>query len=129
MGKGYKRVSHTPSTNRIKEEEEMGVAPQFIRNAFHRHPPCISLSAAVPPLTPPARVPVHVRSFKTPLPHSSPRTPYKTPSKVPPFPLVPPSRLIGVVMASSGPVQKSEEEWQAILSPEQFRILRLKGTE
>ncbi|CAL9107555.1 unnamed protein product [Musa textilis] len=107
----------------------MGVAPQVIRNAFHRHPPSISLSAAVPPLTPPARVPGHVRSFKTPLPHSSPRTPYKTSSKVPPFPLVPPTRLIGVVMASSGPVQKSEEEWQAILSPEQFRILRLKGTE
>nr|AFK46181.1 unknown [Medicago truncatula] len=28
-----------------------------------------------------------------------------------------------------GSVQKSEEEWQAILSPEQFRILRQKGTE
>uniref|UniRef100_A0A0D6QXC7 Peptide-methionine (R)-S-oxide reductase n=1 Tax=Araucaria cunninghamii TaxID=56994 RepID=A0A0D6QXC7_ARACU len=26
-------------------------------------------------------------------------------------------------------VQKSEEEWQAVLSPEQFRILRQKGTE
>ncbi|KAG0495699.1 hypothetical protein HPP92_000390 [Vanilla planifolia] len=32
-------------------------------------------------------------------------------------------------MASPGLVQKSEEEWRAILSPEQFRILRLKGTE
>ncbi|XP_020108803.1 peptide methionine sulfoxide reductase B5 [Ananas comosus] len=34
-------------------------------------------------------------------------------------------------MASSGGVSmaKSEEEWRAILSPEQFRILRLKGTE
>jgi hypothetical protein len=29
----------------------------------------------------------------------------------------------------SVPVQKTEEEWQAILSPEQFRILRQKGTE
>jgi peptide-methionine (R)-S-oxide reductase len=28
-----------------------------------------------------------------------------------------------------GPVQKSEEQWEAILTPEQFRILRLKGTE
>ncbi|XP_062225222.1 peptide methionine sulfoxide reductase B5-like [Phragmites australis] len=28
-----------------------------------------------------------------------------------------------------GPVQKSEDEWEAILTPEQFRILRLKGTE
>ncbi|KIM32907.1 hypothetical protein M408DRAFT_62493 [Serendipita vermifera MAFF 305830] len=27
------------------------------------------------------------------------------------------------------PVQKSEDEWRAILSPEQFRILRQKGTE
>jgi hypothetical protein len=27
------------------------------------------------------------------------------------------------------PVQKSEEEWQAILSPEQFRVIRQKGTE
>ena len=26
-------------------------------------------------------------------------------------------------------VQKTEEEWRAILTPEQFRILRLKGTE
>ncbi|GAB2292063.1 Peptide methionine sulfoxide reductase B2, chloroplastic [Dionaea muscipula] len=37
----------------------------------------------------------------------------------------------GVVpMASAaGSVPKSEEEWRAILSPEQFRILRQKGTE
>ncbi|XVF68140.1 hypothetical protein PTKIN_Ptkin10aG0179700 [Pterospermum kingtungense] len=34
-----------------------------------------------------------------------------------------------VAMAASGSVQKSEEEWRAILSPEQFRILRQKGTE
>ncbi|CAM0955580.1 unnamed protein product [Alopecurus aequalis] len=44
-------------------------------------------------------------------------------------------RLPGVVVAMSssaptpGPVQKSEEEWEAILTPEQFRILRRKGTE
>ncbi|KAL7002951.1 peptide-methionine (R)-S-oxide reductase [Sarracenia purpurea var. burkii] len=34
----------------------------------------------------------------------------------------------GVAMAAA-PVQKSDEEWRAILSPEQFRILRQKGTE
>ncbi|XP_062231337.1 peptide methionine sulfoxide reductase B5-like [Phragmites australis] len=43
-------------------------------------------------------------------------------------------RFPGVAALSSstpppGPVQKSEEEWEAILTPEQFRILRLKGTE
>lgn len=33
-------------------------------------------------------------------------------------------------MASeSFPVKKSEQEWQAVLTPEQFRILRQKGTE
>lgn len=32
-------------------------------------------------------------------------------------------------MAAEGSIQKSEEEWRAILSPEQFRILRQKGTE
>ncbi|PPD95146.1 hypothetical protein GOBAR_DD07835 [Gossypium barbadense] len=31
--------------------------------------------------------------------------------------------------SSSGSVHKTEEEWRAILSPEQFRILRQKGTE
>jgi len=30
---------------------------------------------------------------------------------------------------TDGSKQKSESEWQAILSPEQFRILRQKGTE
>ncbi|GMI74400.1 hypothetical protein HRI_001109300 [Hibiscus trionum] len=34
-----------------------------------------------------------------------------------------------VAMAASGSPHKSEEEWRAILSPEQFRILRQKGTE
>ncbi|CDO97345.1 unnamed protein product [Coffea canephora] len=31
--------------------------------------------------------------------------------------------------AAPGSVQKSEEEWRAVLSPEQFRSLRQKGTE
>ncbi|OAY45289.1 peptide methionine sulfoxide reductase B5 [Manihot esculenta] len=34
-----------------------------------------------------------------------------------------------IAMAAPGSVQKSEEEWRAILSPEQFQILRKKGTE
>lgn len=32
-------------------------------------------------------------------------------------------------MSQEYKVSKSESEWQAILSPEQFRVLRLKGTE
>ncbi|XP_061359669.1 peptide methionine sulfoxide reductase B5-like isoform X1 [Gastrolobium bilobum] len=32
-------------------------------------------------------------------------------------------------MAATTPVQKTEEEWRAVLSPEQFRIIRQKGTE
>lgn len=34
-----------------------------------------------------------------------------------------------VAMAGPGSVQKSDDEWRAVLSPEQFRILRQKGTE
>ncbi|KAI5604010.1 hypothetical protein BDE02_01G256700 [Populus trichocarpa] len=34
-----------------------------------------------------------------------------------------------IAMAAPGSVQKSEDEWRAVLSPEQFRILRQKDTE
>lgn len=37
--------------------------------------------------------------------------------------------IVAMAASGPGPVHKSEEEWQAILSPEQFRILRQKGTE
>ncbi|GAU45335.1 hypothetical protein TSUD_84520 [Trifolium subterraneum] len=39
------------------------------------------------------------------------------------------SGIVAMASPTPGSVQKSEEEWQAILSPEQFRILRQKGTE
>ncbi|KAK6945887.1 Peptide methionine sulfoxide reductase MrsB domain [Dillenia turbinata] len=39
------------------------------------------------------------------------------------------SRVSTVAMAAPGSVQKSEEEWRVILSPEQYNILRQKGTE
>jgi peptide-methionine (R)-S-oxide reductase len=34
-----------------------------------------------------------------------------------------------VVETRTDPVQKSDEEWRAALTPEQYRILRQKGTE
>jgi hypothetical protein len=37
--------------------------------------------------------------------------------------------IVAMSAPTPGSVQKSEEEWQAVLSPEQFRILRQKGTE
>ena len=42
---------------------------------------------------------------------------------------LPSSKRNFVAMAGPVSVRKSEEEWRAVLSPEQFRILRQKGTE
>ncbi|KAK9287704.1 hypothetical protein L1049_016143 [Liquidambar formosana] len=57
----------------------------------------------------------------------------RKPDQVHYSPIIPVLRRGSVVateaMAEAGSVQKTEEEWQAILSPEQFRILRQKGTE
>ncbi|KAG7541964.1 Peptide methionine sulfoxide reductase MrsB [Arabidopsis thaliana x Arabidopsis arenosa] len=38
-------------------------------------------------------------------------------------------RIVAMDSSAPEPVNKPEEEWRAILSPEQFRILRQKGTE
>ncbi|KAJ4873875.1 hypothetical protein Rs2_44384 [Raphanus sativus] len=38
-------------------------------------------------------------------------------------------RITAMGSSAPGSVNKGEEEWRAILSPEQFRILRQKGTE
>ncbi|XP_018462384.1 peptide methionine sulfoxide reductase B2, chloroplastic-like isoform X2 [Raphanus sativus] len=38
-------------------------------------------------------------------------------------------RITSMGSSAPGSVNKAEEEWRAILSPEQFRILRQKGTE
>ncbi|XP_078441341.1 peptide methionine sulfoxide reductase B5-like [Wolffia australiana] len=38
-------------------------------------------------------------------------------------------RGVAAMVSSGNSVQKSEEEWRAVLSPEQFYILRQKGTE
>ncbi|XP_051145099.1 peptide methionine sulfoxide reductase B5-like [Andrographis paniculata] len=38
-------------------------------------------------------------------------------------------RRVFAMAGAPGSVRKSEEEWRAVLSPEQFRILRQKGTE
>ncbi|KAF8101388.1 hypothetical protein N665_0206s0064 [Sinapis alba] len=38
-------------------------------------------------------------------------------------------RITAMASSAPGSINKPEEEWRAILSPEQFRILRQKGTE
>ncbi|CAN6289385.1 unnamed protein product, partial [Urochloa humidicola] len=44
-------------------------------------------------------------------------------------PVVPYPPTAAAMASGDGSKQRSEEEWRAILSPEQFRILRQKGTE
>ncbi|XP_039135601.1 peptide methionine sulfoxide reductase B5-like [Dioscorea cayenensis subsp. rotundata] len=99
----------------------------LLRNPATRPHPCPnSLLQSLIPQSPPSRILVQVRhqplriSSINPLPSR-----FKTLST----PITLPGRRIVVAMASSGSVQKSEEEWRAILSTEQFRILRQKGTE
>ncbi|KAH7666901.1 Peptide-methionine (R)-S-oxide reductase protein [Dioscorea alata] len=85
-----------------------------------------SLLQSLIPQSPPSPILVQVRH--QPLRISS-INPLQSRSKTISTPITLPGRRIVVAMASSGSVQKSEEEWRAILAPEQFRILRQKGTE
>ncbi|XP_058082667.1 peptide methionine sulfoxide reductase B5-like [Magnolia sinica] len=91
--------------------------------------------------TPSLRLSTHFLSSAKSPSHAPCKIQFKSPSK-PNFPAISAAgfggffphhqkRRIGsgIVMASPGSVKKSEEEWHAILSPEQFRILRQKGTE
>ncbi|KAL4205392.1 hypothetical protein AMTRI_Chr01g114370 [Amborella trichopoda] len=99
-----------------------------------------SLSLSSNFLSPPLRrYPVPIHGFKIPTSSPLPSLSFHRPTKKKgQFPAIftgnsasaySLSRKFGVAMASPGSVQKSEEEWRAILSPEQFRILRQKGTE
>ncbi|XP_038988345.1 peptide methionine sulfoxide reductase B5-like isoform X2 [Phoenix dactylifera] len=116
----------------------MGIQHQLLRNASLASSKTLN---ALTPQIPPARIPGHVQSSRcsTALSRSFYRTPLNSTTNLPkistlskPKPrlvLSHPSRRVGIAMASSGSVQNSEEEWKAILTPEQFRILRMKGTE
>ncbi|XP_020274230.1 peptide methionine sulfoxide reductase B5-like [Asparagus officinalis] len=122
----------------------MGIPQQILRTTPHPQ------SKTLATLTPQKKSPFpNITPFHTccgnkliPTIRNSDKTLVISPLKVNPLPTNPltnsrfgfsglshPSRRIGIAMASSGSVQKSEEEWRAVLSPEQFRILRMKGTE
>lgn len=121
----------------------MGIPQQILRTT--PHPQSKTLATLTPQKSPSPNIipfPTCYRNKLVPTIRNSNKTLIKSPLKVNSLPTNPltnsrfgffglshPSRRIGIAMASSGSVQKSEEEWRAVLSPEQFRILRMKGTE
>ena len=80
------------------------------------------------------------RSFYNHHPLPRPHTLSASTARIATFRSMPTLPFIGSLFSSSSsaqnkadmadfPVQKSNTEWQAVLSPEQFRIIRQKGTE
>lgn len=84
--------------------------------------------------------PIIVRTFGlanfTNLRTSFPTTAYRAlPARNPALKSMPTIPFLGALFGQQKrdmtdyPVKKSDDEWQAVLSPEQFRVVREKGTE